>query len=366
LFSLTIGDWFFIKKFRILYHVDQKPLSAASYSTLTLIILFFIFFLVKKNNFNIFSVLTYGENALSSREVARNNKLSGIEDIFFEQVPNFFIFTTTILLIWKQGFIRYVWILFGLYIIVIAFMSGSRGYILQVILPIILFFLYRKKKYNPIKLFFVLFLGIFISNFIEIFRSLSSIEPKYLFDLVLNNSFNIHYIIASSGELSVSVNLLKLIKEIDISNASYQFGLNLFDQLVTFIPNAFLPYRPLIASEKFVYLFYNDIYNIGGGYGFFILQDGYWDFGILGSMLSMFSFLVLINFSFIFLYKKFKEGSLFYFYLFVIFVKNLMIFSVRSGVIASVKALWIDFIPLCIYFILLHILNLNNWKRKLK
>jgi oligosaccharide repeat unit polymerase len=366
LFSLTIGDWFFINKFRALYFVNQKLLSSASISTLTLVILFIIFFLIKINDFNIFSITTYGDNALTSREIARNNKYSGIEDIFFEQMPNFFIFTTTLLLIWRQGFIRFVWIFFGLYLIVIAFMSGSRGYLLQVVLPIILFTLYSEKKYNPIKLLCVLFFGLFVSNFIEIFRSINIEDPISLADLFLNNSFSIYYIIASSGELSVSVNLLKLIKETDIGNTSYQFGINLFDQLLIFIPNAFLPYRPLIASEKFVYLFYNDVYNIGGGYGFFILQDGYWDFGVFGSMLSMFLFLVSINFGFIFLYKKFREGSIFHFFLFVIFVKNLMIFSVRSGIIASIKALWIDLIPLLFFFILLHILNLNNWKKILK
>jgi oligosaccharide repeat unit polymerase len=254
----------------------------------------------------------------------------------------------------------------SLYIISIAFISGSRGYILQVILPFLVFMLYRSRKYNPYFLLFFLAFGLIVSNFIEIFRSLTVFDLNYLFDVVINNSFNLEQIIASSGELSVSVNILKLIKELNYSTESFQYGQSFIEQLSTFIPNGLLPYRPLIASEKFVYLFYNDIYNIGGGYGFFILQDGYWDFGVFGSMVSMFLFMILLNSIFIFFYRKFKEGSVFYFFLLVIFIKNMVVFSVRSGIIASLKALWIDFIPLVVFFTIIHFLNLIFWKKALK
>lgn len=366
LFSLTITDIIFIKKYKILSSIKYSPLILSSYTTLTLVILFLFFFLIKISSFNIFNVISYSENALLPRELARTNKFSGIEDIFFEQIPFFFIFTTTFLLIWKKGFVRFVWILIAFYIIAIAFLSGSRGYILQVILPFVIFIFYRNKNFKSFYIFIFFLIGIAFSNFIEVFRSISVFEVKDLFDLFTENSFNLKYIIASSGELAVSVNLLKLIKEIDISSELFQYGLSFLEQLSTFVPNAFLPFRPLIASEKFVYLFYNNVYNIGGGYGFFILQDGYWDFGILGSMFSMSFFLVLLNFIFLFLYKKFKEGSVIHFFLFVLFIKNLVIFSVRSGIIASLKALWIDLIPLFVFFILIYFLNLLFWKKSLK
>ncbi len=366
LLALTFADILFIKKYLKLSLITSNKLNLTSYRTIVLIALFVFFFLLKLKNFNIFNVISYGENALSSRELARTNKFSGVEDIFFEQIPNFFIFTSTFILIWKKGYARFIWVPISLYIISIAFISGSRGYILQVILPFLVFMLYRSRKYNPYFLLFFLAFGLIVSNFIEIFRSLTVFDLNYLFDVVINNSFNLEQIIASSGELSVSVNLLKLIKELNYSTESFQYGQSFIEQLSTFIPNGLLPYRPLIASEKFVYLFYNDIYNIGGGYGFFILQDGYWDFGVFGSMVSMFLFMILLNSIFIFFYRKFKEGSVFYFFLLVIFIKNMVVFSVRSGIIASLKALWIDFIPLVVFFTIIHFLNLIFWKKALK
>lgn len=366
LLSLTLADILFIKKFKKLSLITENKLNLTPYRTIVLVVLFLFFFLIKLKNFNIFNVISYGENALSSRELARTNKLSGVEDILFEQIPNFFIFTSTFILIWKKGFTRYIWVPISLYVISIAFISGSRGYILQVILPFLVFMLYLGRKYNPFLLLFFLGFSLVVSNFIEIFRSLSVFDLNYIFDLVVNNSFNLKYIIASSGELSVSVNLLKLIKELNNSTESFQYGLGFIEQLSTFIPNGLLSYRPLIASEKFVYLFYNEIYTIGGGYGFFILQDGYWDFGVLGSVVSMFLYMILLNSVFILFFRKFKEGSVFYFFLFVIFIKNMVIFSVRSGIIASLKALWLDFIPLVIFFILIHSLNLLFWKKASK
>ena len=156
--------------------------------------------------------------------------------------------------------------------------------------------------------------------------------------------------ISQSGELATSTNLIRLIQGMHLGETDYGYGINAINQLIAIIPRIIYPERPPIASELFVQTFYPGVYEMGGGYGFFILQDGYWDFGLVGVFLYSIAFGVFTEA----LYWRFMKliADPFWILFYGIIYYQLVFSSIRSGNFASIKAAAIIGLPIYIVYIL--------------
>jgi hypothetical protein len=149
-----------------------------------------------------------------------------------------------------------------------------------------------------------------------------------------------------SGELLTGTNLMRQIGGVRDGELKYSFGSTVIDDILVFVPRPLYPERPLPSSEKFVEIFYPGVRDMGGGYGFFILQEGQWVAGYFGVFVMMCGFgYVVYSVYWLFLSKRNSLSAVFGY---ALVFPSLCVFSVRSGIIGSFKAAVITLIPLII------------------
>jgi oligosaccharide repeat unit polymerase len=128
--------------------------------------------------------------------------------------------------------------------------------------------------------------------------------------------------------------------------------------MLVFIPRAFFPDRPLPLGELFVETFYPGVRDEGGGYGFFILQEGYWSFGIVGVFAFMFLYGWCTNkiYQLFTKYRNFDIVVLWYASIYSVMV----IAAVRSGILISLKTILMNSLPFILYLKLPYIMTGTN------
>ena len=146
------------------------------------------------------------------------------------------------------------------------------------------------------------------------------------------NDFSLTY----SNELVTATNLHRHIQGLLLGETSYNYGFSLITDVLVWIPRLIYPNRPLPISEQFVEVFYPGVRDMGGGYGFFIIQEGYWAFGVVGVFISMAFFGWIVDG----LYRqvlKFQRYDLTLF-LYAAVYADVVMASIRSGIVGSFKA----------------------------
>ena len=109
----------------------------------------------------------------------------------------------------------------------------------------------------------------------------------------------------------------------------------------------------------FVDVFYPGVREKGGGYGFFIIQEGYWALGLPGCFLFMafFGFMVERVHA---LAMRFRQLEFAIFWYAAVYA-DLVMASVRSGVVGSFKAALLHSAP---FFLVLGIYQALRWRRR--
>jgi oligosaccharide repeat unit polymerase len=233
--------------------------------------------------------------------------------------------------------------IFGTYILTNT-LAGWRGVVISAAVIPLVFYHYRVKRISKTKAVIVLVLAYLFINGLSVVRFTS--DPKQMLDAmreeILDQSFRFADL-KSSGELLVGTNLMRLISGLEDGITDFTYGSSVVTELLVFVPRAIYPNRPLPLSEKFVYVFYPHIYSSGGGYGFFILQEGFWAFGLVG----VFLFLFIYGWSVQVVYQWFKKNmqydcvALLYSGIYFSLVLN----SVRTGLIVSYKSALMNALP---------------------
>lgn len=326
-------------------------------------ILGFIFFATLYEKFVPWLASSYSDMALLMRVNSLQDKAAGLKEIFTETVPLYFVLSAAIVGMLGQRYCS-IWarviayMIFACYVAT-AFLSGWRSQMMSAIILAAIYYHYQRK---PISLRFVVVASILVYvviNFLSIMRGSSN--PLEMIELLIS-TFNERGLqilaISQSGELATSTNLVRLISGIRLNEVDFGYGSIAFNQIGAFVPRVFMDDRPPIASELFVKTFYPGIYESGGGYGFFILQDGYWDFGVVGVLI----YCVFFGFLTERIYSAAigVMGSPFWTFIYGIVYYNLIFTSIRSGIFASIKSTLIVVLPMIlIYFIA------NRFKRVL-
>jgi oligosaccharide repeat unit polymerase len=158
--------------------------------------------------------------------------------------------------------------------------------------------------------------------------------------------------LSSSGELAVGQNLMRLISGIQLGETNFTFGASVVSDVLVFLPRSVYPGRPLPLSEKFVEVFYPGVLESGGGYGFFILQDGYWAFGIAGVFIFMLAYGWAVQRIYLAFMKHLTSDLAVFAYSAV--YSAIVLAAVRTGTLGSFKGAMINAMPFIVLWLLMH------------
>lgn len=293
------------------------------------------------------SATNYAEIALSLRINRLADQSAGLQEVFLEAVPTTWVLCAATVVIFDRHRAPYLRLLAGLLLmayITTTLLSGWRGQLMVALLLVVIYFHYRVRS---IRLLEVALGGLSIYLLINVLSvARASANPvemlQFLMSEIGDRGFEF-LALQQSGELATSTNLLRLIEGIRSGEAHFGWGAIGLGQLAAFVPRTILPDRPEIASEMFVKIFYPGIFESGGGYGFFMPQDGYWDFGLAGVFVYCAVFAFLIERGYRWLRQRF-EVDLFVF-LYALLYSQLVLSVIRSGLFASLKAGLIAALP---------------------
>lgn len=235
--------------------------------------------------------------------------------------------------------------------------SGGRSVLLYIVLFILVFINYCYKLI-PFKRVLIIFsIGMFLMIAIGHLRAANSISG--MIDILTNPNNNYLFKIQSSGEFSNTAGtFLNIVEAINNHLMSFNFGYTYIVDLLVFIPVFLYPNRPLPWSEQYMKIFYPAAAT-GTGHGWYILNDGYMSFGILGIAIELFLFGMLLAC----IYKVFVRNShsALMKCLYSVLLAYILL-SIRTGVAASIKNYLIEVFPL----ILLYIFEKSNLNKTIK
>lgn len=298
------------------------------------------------NSFNFIEVPSYAGRALILRIERRALLASGLSEFFLSILPLTLILCMTTLLMIRA---KAIWAkflgvaIFGTYILANT-LAGWRGVVISAAAIPLVFYHYRIKRISKTKAAIVLVLAYLFINGLSVVRFTS--DPKQMFDAMRDEILDQGFTFAklkSSGELWVGTNLMRLIAGVEDGETDFTYGRSVATELLVFVPRAIYPNRPLPLSERFVDVFYPQVHSAGGGCGFFILQEGFWAFGLVG----VFLFLFIYGWSVQVVYQWFKKNmqydcvALLYSGIYTSLVLN----AVRTGFISSYKTALMNVLP---------------------
>jgi len=297
-------------------------------------------------SFNFTEVPSYAERALKLRIERRALLASGLYEFFLSIIPLTLILCMTTLLMIRA---KAIWAkflgvaIFGSYILA-NMLGGWRGVVISAATIPLIFYHYRVKRISKTKAVIVLVLAYLFINGLSLVRFTS--DPKQMLEAmheeILDQGFRF-IDFKSSGELLVGTNLMRLISGLEDGETDFTYGSSVVTELLVFVPRAIYPNRPLPMSEEFVNVFYPQVHSAGGGYGFFMLQEGFWAFGLVG----VFLFLFIYGWSAQVVYQWFKKNmqydcvALLYSGIYT----SLVLSAVRTGLIGSYKTALMNVLP---------------------
>lgn len=300
--------------------------------------------------FQPWNATSYADVALSLRVDNLSDQAAGVKEILLENIPTSLILAACTMALFdreRQKALRASAGLMVLAYLATAMLSGWRGHLMFAALTVVIYFHWKVKPLRLLPLAMAGALSYVLINALSVARVSSN--PVEMFMALVDNvgEAGLGFLaLKQSGELATSTNLLRLITGLEGGETQYGMGSIALNQVLAFVPRTLLPDRPPVASELFVQVFYPGVFESGGGYGFFLPQDGYWDFGLAG----VFFYSVVLGLALEALYRWFlhRRQSDFLVLLYAALYSQLVLSVVRSGLFASIKAALISSIPLLV------------------
>jgi hypothetical protein len=300
--------------------------------------------------FQPWNATSYADVALTLRVDNLSDQAAGVREILLENIPTSLILAACTLVMFdrkRQAVLRVLAAVMVLAYLATAMLSGWRGHLMFAALTVAIYFHWKVRPLRLLPLAAAAVLSYVLINALSVAR-ISSNPVEMAMALVDNvGEAGLGFLaLKQSGELATSTNLLRLITGLEGGETQYGMGSIALNQLLAFAPRTVLPDRPPVASELFVQVFYPGVFESGGGYGFFLPQDGYWDFGLAG----VFFYSVVLGLALESLYRWFlhRRHSDFMVLLYAVLYSQLVLSVVRSGLFASLKAALIASIPLLV------------------
>lgn len=297
--------------------------------------------------FNFFSVVSYSDYALDSRVEFMSQASAGIEEVVTIYLPVITLLAAgTLLALSGRGpVVRIVGFAILASYVATNTLAGARRMVIDVLVFLAVYFHYRIR---PIRWGEALTAAVSIYLFVNLLSiARISSDPVAMLKAVSDQWSDLGASaigITSSGELLTGLNLHRLIDGLDAGETTYTYGLSVFQEILVFVPRVLYPDRPLPLAERFADVFYPGAREAGAGYGFFVLQEGFWAAGLPGVLVSMF----LLGYAVERLYWRFRfsRQSAFACLCYATVFSALVVGAIRQGIISQVKYGFLAAIPL--------------------
>ncbi len=337
---------------------DNAALRSTMVGCCVVLCVLFLPFIAPK--FNFFSVHSYYEVALSSRIERIGDETLGTVDVLTLYLPLTLLLALCAYAIQSAAVrpvLRVLALTAFLAYVATGFLAGERYTILYCGLVLLAYRHFRIRRIGFLQAAVAGALAYFLMNLVPIIRG--STDPAQML-LALQDAIHARgwadFSLTYSNELLTATNLHRHIQGMLLGETHYNYGYSLVTDLLVWIPRLLYPNRPLPTSEQFVEVFYPGVRDIGGGYGFFILQEGYWAFGIFGAFLFMAVFGWILD-GIYRLVVRFQQYDLVVF-LYAAIYADLVMASVRSGVVGSFKAALLRAVPFAL------VLLVHAWRMR--
>jgi oligosaccharide repeat unit polymerase len=315
---------------------------------------FLVFFFPDvSTRFNPLSVESYYDTALESRVLRMQDLSAGVREVFTVYPAVVLLLSFGAIATLKPGvslFARTLGVIVLALYVSTHTLSGGRHQVVTVLLLLVVYYHYHRK---PVPFVAATVAGGALYLFVNLItvarRTADPIEMLRISITYITDVGASGFGLAASGELVTGANLHKLIEGLNGGLSDYMYGRNIITELLVFVPRALYPDRPNSLAEEFVAQFYPGVLEQGGGYGFFILQEGYWMLGLSGVAVSMF----LFGFGLERAYRWFLRNSAsdFATILYAWLYSVLVVGSVRGGLMASLKAaMFVAFPLVCLWW----------------
>lgn len=237
----------------------------------------------------------------------------------------------------------FLYAIYGVY----AFASGYRVTLIYLVVTVLAFFNYRRGRLKFVTIGIIACLGIFLLIALGHLRAESNI-----FDMLkMFNAGGARYFkLSSSGEFVNTVGtFITYINEISLGKYNFNFGYSWIVELLMFVPTFIWPNRPLPLPQQYMKDFFPNALE-GTGHGWFILNDGYMAFGIIGIALEMFLLGLILAKAYKFFMNHQRNPLKMVMYSTMLYYIVIMI---RNSFLGSLKNYLLFIIPLIIIDILL-------------
>lgn len=296
--------------------------------------------------FNFINPSSYAETALSSRvAIMEADAAFPIIQVFTQIVPMVLLIASAIIMFfYRNPLVKLIGAGLLLANLMTFLLTGSRGGMFTTLCAIAVYFHYRVRRIRASALVLGILVSLILLNGVALVRSTSDLSEMGEI-LITETSGDISSLLnlGRSGEFLVGMNLMRLIEGISADESRFSYGMSFLDDILCYIPRSIFPNRPLPLSERFVEEFYPGVRDMGGGYGLFFLQDGYWAFGLLGVLISLIVYSWILGRVYLYIKSYFPNSFIVLAYSFAYF--PLVISSPRSGLILSFKAAAMNLIP---------------------
>lgn len=350
-----------IIKYNTVNIINTKILSNNNFENyffllLTLYFICTLIFFGNWKNFSIFNLSTYSDVALSERLIYRDSPLKSIQNVFIvAPMYSVFIFLFIKKIFNSKSYKKIFFIFVLLNILIPIFHTGSKSAILLFFLFLFYYFNTKVKRISTLTIFFSIILSIFFMQLVSLIRG----QLAELFDGTLNfiDLWGQVFNLSQSGEFAVSQNLLILIEGINKGTIDF-LGLNgLINNLLSYVPRFIFAGRSEDVAHLFVKIFQPEIFEQGGGMGFYIIQEFYWYFGLIGVYFSAIFWGFFTNKASNFFLKKInKSNSDIIFMFWLILLYNIVFISTRTGVLLIPKVIFLMYLPILITYIITYLL----------
>ena len=230
--------------------------------------------------FNFMAVESYYDTAFASRVDRMEDLTAGVREVFTIYPAVVLLISFAVIAILKKDaplpIKAIAAVILGAYFARNA-LAGSRQTVVQALILLAMYYHYHIKAVRPVATALAgAGLYLFV-NLITVARRTA--EPLEMLRYVVTYLTDVGASglgLAASGELVTGANLHKLIEGLNSGLSDYMYGRNVINEILVFVPRVLYPDRPNSMAEEFVAQFYPGVLEAGGGYGFFILQEGYW------------------------------------------------------------------------------------------
>lgn len=290
-------------------------------------------------------ILNFGTGASYIETSARGPRtaFSGAKSLFSSFFTLFFL-GFPFVRIYRSGKIRVldlvIFIIQGAY----SLASGHRNTLL--IMGIMILALYNYKV-RHIKLGRLCIIGfIAMTAFVSLGHLRASNSISGMIERMMNSSSGI-FMVTSTGEFYNTVGTFySYVDAIHTGSHAFNFGYTYIVDILIFIPTFLFPGRPLPWSEQYMLDFYPDA-PTGSGHGWYLLNDGYMSFGIIGIAVELYILGCFMAKLYYFLRERMESEYIGYMYCVIL---SFVFLLSRGSFLGLIKTGFLEISPLIVIY----------------